>query len=88
MRLGERRIHLMRWYNLREGLTAADDTPARPLLRGADRVRPARRATCSTAPRFGQAIATYYAMMGWDGDGRPRAATLYDHGLEWVLAAG
>jgi aldehyde:ferredoxin oxidoreductase len=30
MRFGERRLHLMRVYNLREGLTAADDTlPAR-----------------------------------------------------------
>ena len=26
MRIGERRMHLARWYNLREGLTSADDT--------------------------------------------------------------
>ena len=26
MRIGERRLHLMRWYNLREGMTAGEDT--------------------------------------------------------------
>jgi len=26
-------------------------------------------------------------MMGWDEDGRPTQATLFDHGLEWLLAA-
>jgi aldehyde:ferredoxin oxidoreductase len=31
MRFGERRLHLMRVYNLRKGLTAADDTLARIL---------------------------------------------------------
>jgi aldehyde:ferredoxin oxidoreductase len=25
-------------------------------------------------------------MMGWDEEGRPTTATLYDAGLEWVLA--
>jgi aldehyde:ferredoxin oxidoreductase len=24
-------------------------------------------------------------MMGWDEEGVPTPATLYDHGLEWVL---
>ena len=34
---------------------------------------------------FEDCLQTYYAMMGWDGDGRPTRATLYDYGLEWVL---
>jgi aldehyde:ferredoxin oxidoreductase len=86
MRLGERRIHLMRWYNLREGLTAADDRlPDRfytePVASGP------RQGDVIDRDAFEQAIATFYAMVGWDADGRPQAATLYDHGLEWVLAA-
>jgi len=84
MRLGERRLHLMRWYNLREGLTAADDRlPDRfyeePVASGP------RQGDVIDRAAFGQAIATFYEMMGWDESGRPRPATLYDHGLEWVL---
>jgi aldehyde:ferredoxin oxidoreductase len=84
MRIGERRIHLMRWYNLREGLTAADDRlPDRfyeePIASGP------RQGDVIDRAAFEQAIATFYAMMGWDADGRPTPATLYDHGIEWVL---
>ena len=84
MRLGERRIHLMRWYNLREGLTATDDRLpdrffAEPIAAGP------RRGDVLDRDAFQQAITTFYAMMGWDAQGRPTPATLYDHGLEWVL---
>jgi aldehyde:ferredoxin oxidoreductase len=84
MRIGERRIHLMRWYNLREGLTAADDRlPDRfyvePIAAGP------RQGDVIDRTAFEQAVTTFYAMMGWDGQGRPTPSTLYDHGLEWVL---
>jgi aldehyde:ferredoxin oxidoreductase len=50
MRAGERRLHLMRWHNLREGLTAAEDRlPDRfheePIAAGP------RKGTCWTARR-------------------------------------
>lgn len=87
MRYGERRLHLMRVFNLREGLSAADDTlPDRffddPIPDGIwagtqlDRVR------------FHAAIRTYYRMMGWDDAGHPRYETLLDHQLEWVYDDG
>jgi len=84
MRLGERRTHLMRWYNLREGLSAADDwLPARfyeePIAGGPQDGAILDRDT------FGEALQTYYAMMGWDEAGRPTVATLYDQGLEWLV---
>jgi aldehyde:ferredoxin oxidoreductase len=84
MRLGERRAHLMRWYNLREGLSAADDVlPARfyeePIVGGP------QTGAVLDREAFGRCLQTYYAMMGWDADGCPTEATLYDHGLEWVL---
>jgi aldehyde:ferredoxin oxidoreductase len=84
MRWGERRNHLMRVYNNREGLTSSDDwLPERffdePIDSGAKQgVRLNRRA-------FHEAIQTYYQMMGWDEHGVPRPATLYDHHLEWTL---
>ncbi len=84
MRWGERRNHLMRVYNNREGLTSADDwLPERffdePIDSGAKQgVKLDRQA-------FREAIQTYYEMMGWDEHGVPRPATLYDHHLEWTL---
>ena len=84
MRFGERRNHLMRMYNLREGLTAADDTlPDRffddPISEGT------WAGTRLDRQRFSEAIRTYYQMMGWDEDGRPLPATLIDHHLEWTM---
>jgi aldehyde:ferredoxin oxidoreductase len=84
LRWGERRNHLMRVYNHREGLTAADDwLPERffdePIDSGAKQgVRLDRQA-------FREAIQTYYEMMGWDEHGVPRPGTLYDQHLEWTL---
>lgn len=85
VRAGERRTHLMRWYNLREGLTADDDClPDRfyeePIASGP------RQGDCLDRCAFHDAISTFYAMMGWDERGEPTPATLHDHGLEWVLA--
>jgi aldehyde:ferredoxin oxidoreductase len=83
MRFGERRLHLMRVYNLREGLTAEDDTlPARffdePISVGR------WVGTRLDRERFAAAVRTYYRMMGWDDAGRPRYEALLDHHLEWA----
>ncbi|MEA2524061.1 MAG: aldehyde:ferredoxin oxidoreductase [Thermomicrobiales bacterium] len=87
MRLGERRNHLMRVYNLREGLTASDDTlPDRffddPIRQGVWAGTRLDRAA------FRDLIRTYYRMMGWDDAGRPRYETLLDHHLEWTIHEG
>ncbi len=87
MRWGERRLHLMRVYNLREGLTAADDTLPDRFFD--ELIREGRWAgTRLDRERFGEAVLTFYRMMGWDDDGRPRYETLLDHGLEWVVTDG
>lgn len=80
MRFGERRLHLMRLYNLREGLTSADDTlPARffddPIPSGQ------WAGTRLDRAQFAVAIQTFYLMMGWDDAGVPRPETLVDIGL-------
>ncbi|MHB9032976.1 MAG: aldehyde ferredoxin oxidoreductase family protein [Anaerolineae bacterium] len=84
MRLGERRNQLLRVYNNREGLTAADDTlPNRffeePIDCGL------KQGVVLDRAAFGEAVRMYYAMMGWDAQGRPTEAALYDNQLEWVL---
>ncbi|MBI2681485.1 MAG: hypothetical protein HYX25_10840 [Candidatus Solibacter usitatus] len=86
MRYGERRLHLMRMYNLREGFTAADDTlPDRffddPLDMPGSRWHGKRLDRAA----FAHAIVTYYRMMGWDDAGRPLPETLIDYQLEWTF---
>ena len=84
MRFGERRNHLYRVYNNREGLGPEDDTlPDRffdeAISEGPKKGQKLDRAT------FRRVIDTYYQMMGWDAAGVPLPATLYDHHLEWTL---
>jgi aldehyde:ferredoxin oxidoreductase len=84
MRLGERRNHLMRVYNLREGLGAADDTlPVRFFTLPIDHGRLA--GTVIDRDHFDAAIRMYYEMMGWDASGVPREATLHEHQLGWAI---
>ena len=87
MRLGERRNHLMRAYNAREGLTAEDDgLPDRffddPIPQGK------WSGTRLDRELFGKAIAAYYRMMGWNERGVPRYETLIDQDLQWVFEEG
>ena len=89
MRWGERRLHLMRVYNLREGLTAAADVlPSRffdePIRMPGERWDGKRL----DRERFAAAVRDYYRMMGWDDTGRPRRETLLDHHLEWTVEEG
>ncbi len=85
MRYGERRLQLMRVYNLREGLTAADDTLPDRFFDDA-LAMPGSRWHGKRLDRaaFARAILTYYRMMGWDDAGRPLLETLVDHQLEWT----
>jgi aldehyde:ferredoxin oxidoreductase len=72
----ERSINLAREFNLREGITEADDRlPNRffePLESG-----PRKGAKISES-ELQQAIKTYYEMMGWDEAGKPETAKLLD----------
>lgn len=88
MRFGERRLHLMRVYNLREGLTTTDDIlPARFFD---EPIRMGGRWEGKRLDReqFGAAVRTYYGMMGWNTVGQPRYETLLDHHLEWTVHEG
>lgn len=87
LRWGERRNHLMRVYNNREGLGRDDDgLPDRffdePIASGP------KQGHILNREKFRQMIDLYYEMMGWDENGIPRPATLYDYDLQWVLADG
>ncbi len=82
MRMGERRLHLMRLYNLREGLSAQDDTlPDRFFEEGLDCGGELHGARLDRET-FESMIHTYYEMMGWNEKGIPKKATLLDHQIE------
>jgi aldehyde:ferredoxin oxidoreductase len=86
LKAGERADAMARIFNVREGLTPADDTlPERmfePLPSGpleGERVDPAQ---------FEAALADYYLMAGWDpATGLPTRARLLDLDLEWAVPA-
>jgi len=83
MRWGARRLQLMRIYNLREGLTAADDgLPARFFDEPIDAGPLLGSRLDRTA--FDAMIGTYYGLMGWDVRGVPTDATLLAHHLDWA----
>lgn len=84
MRMGERRIHLMRWYNYREGISSKEDILperfyAEPIGNGP------RKGDVIDKDKFHKAINLFYEMMGWDDKAVPLTATLYEYGLEWVM---
>jgi aldehyde:ferredoxin oxidoreductase len=84
MRFGERRIHLIRMYNIREGIDADQDTLPERFFH--DPLTSSGRLSGITIDKslFDQMIKLYYTMMGWDENGVPTRATLLDHHLEWV----
>jgi len=84
MLIGERRINLMRAFNAREGMAAADD-----------RLPPRMAEPLEGGPTDGWRVdlqawqrdrALYYGMMGWDPEhGLPTRAKLYELELDWVV---
>ncbi|MBI4281935.1 MAG: aldehyde ferredoxin oxidoreductase family protein [Chloroflexi bacterium] len=81
--VGERMITMARAFNMREGLTAADDwLPERffhPTPRGA------LKNTAIDPEAMKNAIQTYYGMMGWDTEtGVPTEEKLQSLGIGWA----
>jgi aldehyde:ferredoxin oxidoreductase len=82
MKLGERRLNLLRAFNAREGVgSEADRVPPKlfiPLQGGAS------DGMAVTADEVEWAKARYYRMAGWDENGRPTRAKLEELALGWV----
>jgi aldehyde:ferredoxin oxidoreductase len=82
MKVGERRLNLMRAFNAREGFTRADDVLppklSKPKVGG-----PTDGALIDPA-ELEKAKDTYYAMCGWDNEGVPTRSKLEELGIGWV----
>ncbi len=83
MKASERVLNLIRCFNIREGFGAKDDIlPGRffeELEFGP------RRGQRLDREKFNEAVELFYEMAGWDRDGRPKKAKLYELGLGWVV---
>lgn len=75
---GERIWNLERLYNLREGLSQADDTLPDRLLNEAVKSGPAKGYVVNLAPM----LKDYYRFRGWDESGAPKSEKLSQLGLE------
>jgi aldehyde:ferredoxin oxidoreductase len=83
LKVGERAMTLARVFNMREGLTAADDQLC---LRS---YSPTRGGALSEGgidvEELHEAVRTYYGMMGWDVEtGVPTVAKLQELGVGWA----
>ncbi|MGQ9624174.1 MAG: aldehyde ferredoxin oxidoreductase family protein [Candidatus Bathycorpusculaceae bacterium] len=78
---GERIYNLERAFNIREGLTRADDTLPKRLLEEPLPEGPAKGHVVNLEPL----LEAYYKFRGWDNNGRPTPEKLKELGLEWVI---
>lgn len=84
MRIGERRINMMRYFNACEGFNKGDDTlPERlfkPLPDGPSKGRRVDK------EQFTKALNTYYQFAGWDVEtGNPTEGNLRKLSLGWLI---
>jgi aldehyde:ferredoxin oxidoreductase len=75
--VGERIWNLERDFNLRAGLTSADDTLPKRLLKEAAKTGPA----AGKVNELEKMLPEYYALRGWDSEGVPTTETLQRLGL-------
>lgn len=81
-KIGERLYNLARIYNVREGITRADDTLPPRLLEDPLPEGPAKGMTVNLDPL----LDAYYDYRGWDKEtGKPTKEKLKELGLEWAI---
>jgi aldehyde:ferredoxin oxidoreductase len=85
MKAGERSLNMMRAFNAREGFTDAEDRLPPRLFQPLSGGRSDGLAV--TEAEMAAALPTYYAMCGWDAEGRPTRAKLEELGIAWVADA-
>ena len=82
MKAGERSMAMTRIFNIREGFSRGNDfLPKRffePFTSGP------LKGTRIDRQEFEASINTFYAIMGWDKNGRPLTGKLQELGIEWA----
>jgi aldehyde:ferredoxin oxidoreductase len=83
MKVGERRLNLLRVFNAREGLDRKDDGLPAKFFQPLGGTGPTA-GTALDRPEFEAALDLYYGLMGWDANGLPTHAKLVDLALDWT----
>jgi aldehyde:ferredoxin oxidoreductase len=86
LKAGSRTYTLQRLFNVREGVTRADDVLPEKVLKQPAFGYYSEEPACVTK-RYGEMVDEYYAARGWDCEGRPTKETLEHLGLEWTLSS-
>ncbi len=84
MKVGERRLNLMRVFNSRESFTRKDDTLPKKFYKSLKGVGPTAN-TALDPQEFESALDLYYQLLGWTQDGIPTPDKLMELGLEWAI---
>lgn len=83
MKVGQRRLNLMRVFNAREGFTRKDDALPAKFYKPLEGSGPTAGVAMDKA-EFEAALDLYYHLNGWTADGIPTRASLVDLGIEWA----
>ena len=86
MKVGERGITLARWFNMKHGNNKEDDWLPQRMFKAVESGPKMGRSVDETDLR--EAILLYYGMMGWDSNGIPSTAKLYELGLSDLITEG
>jgi aldehyde:ferredoxin oxidoreductase len=84
LQAGERIVNLERMFNVRRGLSAADDRlPARFTVEPLQ-IQHGASVTTSRIEDFDGMLARYYELRGWSAEGMPTRSKLAELGLEYL----
>jgi aldehyde:ferredoxin oxidoreductase len=83
MKVGERRLNMMRVFNAREGFDRKDDQLPKKFFVPLEGTGPSAGVALDKK-EFETALDTYYELMGWTNDGLPTKTKMVDLGIEWA----
>jgi aldehyde:ferredoxin oxidoreductase len=83
MKVGQRRLNMLRAFNAREGFSRKDDKLPKKFFKALQGTGPTAGAAIDPT-EFETALDSYYQLLTWTPDGVPTRTALTDLDLEWV----
>lgn len=84
LRIGERRLNMLRWFNAREGLDRRADQLPKKFFKALQGTGPTAGMALDREA-MERALDRYYELAGWTREGVPAPEKLRELGLEWLL---
>lgn len=85
MKVGERRLNMLRLFNAREGMGRKEDKLPKKFFKALQGSGPTAGFALNQ-DEFERVLDLYYELMGWTSDGIPTPAKLADLGISWAAA--